>query len=86
MSEEEKEAIDILQNVIADEVIGTYCIEIQKEVNCAENCKDKDCYLITAIDKVVNLIDKLQNKNEELKDDNIRLCAEISDLKELLGE
>ena len=26
-----EEAIDILKNVIADEVIGTYCIEIQKE-------------------------------------------------------
>lgn len=27
----EEEAIDILENIISDEVIGTYCIEIQKK-------------------------------------------------------
>ena len=50
-----EESTDILKNIIADEVIGTYCIEIQKEgINCSENCKDEDCYLIQAIETVLN--------------------------------
>lgn len=61
-----EEALDILENIIDDEVIGTYCVEIQKEgVNCSKNCEDKDCYLSEAIRTIVNYIDKLQ---QELKD------------------
>lgn len=38
-----EEAIDILENIIDDEVIGTYCVEIQKKgVNCSKNCEDKE--------------------------------------------
>ena len=63
-----EEAIDILENIIDDEVIGTYCVEIQKEgVNCSKNCEDKDCYLSEAIRTIVNYIDKLQEENEELE-------------------
>lgn len=47
----EEEIIDILQNVICDEVIGTYCIEIQKQVDCSKNCENEDCYLIQAIER-----------------------------------
>lgn len=47
----EEEIIDILQNVICDEVIGTYCIEVQKEVNCSKNCENEDCYLVQAIER-----------------------------------
>ena len=55
-----EEAIDILENVIADEVIGTYCIEIQKEVECSKNCENEDCFLQQAIDTVLKELDTLQ--------------------------
>lgn len=53
-----EKAKDILLNVIADEVIGTYCIEIQKEVDCSKNCENEDCYLIQAIDTVLSELEK----------------------------
>lgn len=53
----EEEIIDILQNIICDEVIGTYCVEIQKQgVKCDENCKDDDCYLVKAIERNIRFI------------------------------
>lgn len=73
MNKELEEAIDICENVIKDTVIGTYCIEIQKETNCSENCKNCDCYLITAIETVLNYIDNsiskevIEEKIEEYK-------------------
>ena len=66
MSEEEKEAIDILQNSIADYVIGEYCERCGDRLIC--NDRNEDCYFQQAIDKVVNLIDKLLEKNEALKE------------------
>ena len=58
-----EEATDILKNIIADEVIGTYCVEIQKEgINCSENCKDEDCYLIQAIEVVLSELDKYEKQ------------------------
>lgn len=63
-----EKAKDILVNVIADEVIGTYCIEIQKEVDCGKNCENEDCYLIQAIDTVLSELEK--------KDKIIDLMAE----------
>jgi hypothetical protein len=57
-----QEAIDILENVIADEVIGTYCIEIQKEVECSKNCENEDCFLQQAIDTVLKALDERYNK------------------------
>lgn len=53
-----KQAKDILLNVIAFEVIGTYCIEIQKKVDCSKNCENEDCYLIQAIDVVLSELEK----------------------------
>ena len=47
----EEEIIDILENVVCDEVVGTYCVEIQKNTNCSENCKDDDCFIIKAIER-----------------------------------
>ena len=38
------------------------------------------------IQELKNRIKELEKENEELKEDNKKLCAEISDLKELLGE
>lgn len=55
-----EEAKDILLNVVADEVVGAYCIEIQKETDCAKNCENDDCFIIRAIETVL--------KELELKD------------------
>jgi len=55
------EAIDIAQNIICDEVISTYCIEIQKEgVNCNKNCENQDCYLFQAIETLINEYNNLK--------------------------
>ena len=63
-----KEAKEILKNIIDDEVIGTYCIEIQKEgVPCDINCESQECYLHIAIETVLQELDRLQKENEELK-------------------
>jgi hypothetical protein len=64
---ETQEAIDILENIIDDEVIGIYCMEIQKRgVNCDENCKDKDCYLSEAISTIIKHIEQLQADKNKL--------------------
>lgn len=64
----EAEIINILQNVICDEVIGTYCIEIQKQgVKCDENCKNDDCYLFNAIQGLLDLYKAEKEKNKELE-------------------
>ena len=55
-----EKAIDILENVIADEVIGIYCLEIQKEVECSKNCENEDCFLQQAIDTVLKELHTLQ--------------------------
>ena len=47
----ENEIIDILKNIVCDEVVGTYCIEIQKTTNCSENCKNDDCFIVKAIER-----------------------------------
>lgn len=57
-----EKAIDILENVIADEVIGIYCLEIQKEVECSKNCENEDCFLQQAIDTVLKALDERYNK------------------------
>lgn len=60
------EAIDIAQNIICDEVIGTYCTEIQKEeVNCSKNCENQDCYLIQAIEIIINEYSNLKQLVEK---------------------
>lgn len=66
MSEEEKEAIDILQNCIADYVIGDFCCG--KYCPNEDMCKENDCPYETAIDKVVALIEKQQKELEQEKE------------------
>lgn len=61
-----KEAIDILENVIADEVIGTYCLEIQKTVDCYKNCENEDCFLQQAIDIVLKELDRQKQVKEKI--------------------
>lgn len=52
------EAIDMLQNCIADYVIGDFCVG--KYCPMENECKDKDCPFNTAIDKVVEYIEELE--------------------------
>ena len=62
-----EEAKEILLNVIDDEFIVTYCIEIQKETDCSKNCENEDCFLQQAISIVLQEIEHLQKENRELK-------------------
>lgn len=80
----EEEIIDILQNIICDEVIGTYCIKIQEEIDCSENCKDDDCYLIKAVDGIIDLYKNLKAIEQEHQKINGELREEIKQLKEEL--
>lgn len=57
MSEEEKKAVDILINEIADIVISEYCTHCK----ICEN-EDTECYYIKTIDTVNNLIEKQQKE------------------------
>jgi hypothetical protein len=74
-----KEEIDIIKEMIK---------ERQEEINRVEDYVNTGLEEeeLQALQNALNYIDKLQKENEELKDDNIRLCAAISDLKELLNE
>lgn len=63
----EEEAIDILQNTIADDILGTYCVEVASpKYNCNlcvdSDGKDDDCYYLKAIDKVVEIVEKQKEK------------------------
>ena len=62
MTEEEKQAIDILMNEIADIVVGEYCTHCK----ICEN-DNTECYYIKAIDNVYNLIEQQQKEIEMLK-------------------
>lgn len=78
------EAIDIIQNVICDEVIGTYCTEIQKEgVNCSKNCENQDCYLIQAIETIINEYNNLKQVEETHRIENGELMKRIKQLEEI---
>ena len=70
------EAIDIAQNVICDEVICTYCAEIQKEVNCSKNCENEDCYLVKAIETLINEYNNLKQIEEAHRNENGKSRAE----------
>lgn len=60
-----KQAIDTLQNCIADYVIGDFCVG--KYCPQEDACKNDDCPFEKAIDIIINLIDK-QQKEIEIKD------------------
>lgn len=65
MNKEEKEAIDILENCIADYVIGDFCCG--KYCPDEDMCKEKDCPYETAIEIVVNLIQKQEKIINDIK-------------------
>ena len=60
-SKEVEEAIDTLQNCIADDVISYYCTRNKKRL-CDTSCekKNEDCIYNQAIDKVVAYISELE--------------------------
>lgn len=62
-SKEVEEAIDTLQNCIADYVIGDFCVG--KYCPMENECKDKDCPFNIAIDKVVVYISELEEENQK---------------------
>ena len=68
MSDEEKKAIDILINEIADIVISEYCTHCK----ICEN-EDTECYYTKVIDIVYNLVQKQSKEIEELKE-NTKKC------------
>lgn len=52
-----EEARDILANVIADEIIGTYCLNEAQKYNC-DYCENDDCIYNKAIETVLKELDK----------------------------
>ena len=60
----EDEAIDILQNCIADYVIGEYCEKCDDRLVCVD--KNEDCYFQQAIEKVLNELETYKHYYEEL--------------------
>jgi hypothetical protein len=72
-SKEAEEAIDILQNCIADYVIGDFCVG--KYCPMENECIDKDCPFNTAIDKVVAYISELEKENEKYKNFKLHISG-----------
>ena len=70
------EARDILANVIADEIIGTYCLNEAQKYNC-NYCENDDCIYAKAIETVLNELDK--------KDKVIDMMAECIDGEPTFG-
>ena len=66
LNKDEKKSIDILQNQIADYVIGNYCAKCG-DFSICEN-KDEDCYYIQAIDTVLKLVDKQTKQLETIRE------------------
>lgn len=80
-----EEAIDILENSIADYVIGEYCEK------CADNkiCDDRneDCYYQQAIDTVVTAYEKEKGENVKLRLQDIPLIeGELKAYKDRVNE
>lgn len=81
-----EEAKEILINVMADEVVGTYCNVIQKTVECSKNCENEDCFLQQAIDTVIAELHTMQNLLDEKNEELARLQKENEELKEKIIE
>lgn len=64
-SKEVSEAIDLLENGIADYIIEDYCIKNENKL-CGTYCEKmkEDCIYNQAIDKVIEYIEELENKVE----------------------
>ena len=61
-----EKAKDIVKNIICDEVIGTYCVEIQKQnIQCSNNCKNSDCIYTQAMETLLQYIEQLKQENNK---------------------
>lgn len=60
-----EEAIDILENCIADYIISEYCEKCGDNKICNE--RNEDCYYQQAIDTVLNLIQKQEKIINDIK-------------------
>lgn len=78
LSEEEKKALDILLNEVADIVIGEYCTHCK----ICEN-KDMECRYIKAIDTTYNLAKKQQKLiNIFISNEAVREDKDFNEIKE----
>ena len=75
-----EEAIDILQNSIADYVIGEYCEKCADNKICGD--RNEDCYYQQAIDIVVTAYEKEKEKREKLEYEAQEAEEYIKSLKE----
>jgi hypothetical protein len=91
-AKEVEEAINTLQNCIADYVIGDFCVG--KYCPMEDECKDRDCPFQLAIDTTVNYIseleklpNKIRDKIKELDETKQYWTEEVIDiLKSIIGE
>ena len=58
-----EEAIDICKNKICDDVISAYCEKKRKY--CKEFCENEDCYLIQAIETVLQALEDYKTHNDK---------------------
>ena len=81
-TKEVEEAINTLQNCIADYVIGDFCVG--KYCPMEDECKDRDCPFQLAIDTTVNYISELEKDNIELRK-YYATRKEVEDLKDTIN-
>ena len=72
-----REAIDVLQNSVADYVIGEYCEKCGDKLICED--KNEDCYFQQAIDKVVSEYKRLDEENNDLRKLYRRTAEKLKD-------
>ena len=81
MTDEEKKAIDILINEIADIVISEYCTHCK----ICEN-EDTECYYTKVIDIVYNLVQKQSKEIEELKKPKYVINCKTNEITKLTND
>ena len=81
-SKEVEEAINTLQNCIADYVIGDFCVG--KYCPMEDECKERDCPFQLSIDTTVNYISELEKDNIELRK-YYATRKEVEDLKDTIN-
>lgn len=72
-----REAIDVLQNSVADYVIGEYCEKCGDRLICED--KNEDCYFQQAIDKIVSEYKRLDEENNDLRKLYRRTAEKLQD-------
>lgn len=72
-----REAIDVLQNSVADYVIGEYCEKCGDRLICED--RNEDCYFQQAIDKVVSEYKRLDEENNDLRKLYRRTAEKLQD-------